>query len=46
LKELLSIDRDSWASEIENQTEFFAKFDRLPDEIRSQQEGLKKRLGL
>jgi phosphoenolpyruvate carboxykinase (GTP) len=46
LKELLSIDNASWASEIENQTEFFAKFDRLPEEIRSQQDALKKRLGL
>jgi phosphoenolpyruvate carboxykinase (GTP) len=46
LKELLSIDKDSWASEIENQTEFFSKFDRLPDEIRNQQNELKKRLGL
>jgi phosphoenolpyruvate carboxykinase (GTP) len=46
LRELLSIDKESWASEIENQTEFFAKFDRLPDEIRSQQTALKQRLGL
>jgi phosphoenolpyruvate carboxykinase (GTP) len=46
LKALLTIDNESWAAEIENQTEFFAKFDRLPDEIRSQQAALKKRLGL
>jgi phosphoenolpyruvate carboxykinase (GTP) len=46
LKELLSIDKESWAAEVENQTEFFAKFDRLPDEIRNQQDALKKRLGL
>jgi phosphoenolpyruvate carboxykinase (GTP) len=46
LKELLSIDKESWSSEIENQTEFFSKFDRLPDEIRNQQTALKKRLGL
>jgi phosphoenolpyruvate carboxykinase (GTP) len=46
LKDLLSIDKESWAAEIENQTEFFAKFDRLPEEIRKQQEELKKRLGL
>jgi phosphoenolpyruvate carboxykinase (GTP) len=46
LKSLLSIDKASWSAEIENQTEFFAKFDRLPDEIRAQQEALKKRLGV
>ncbi|MDR1496755.1 MAG: phosphoenolpyruvate carboxykinase (GTP), partial [Clostridiales Family XIII bacterium] len=46
LKELLSIDKESWAAEVENQTEFFAKFDRLPEEIRAQQTALKKRLGL
>jgi phosphoenolpyruvate carboxykinase (GTP) len=46
VKNLLSIDKDAWAQEIENQTEFFAKFDRLPDEIREQQAKLKTRLGL
>jgi phosphoenolpyruvate carboxykinase (GTP) len=46
LKSLLTIDKESWAAEIEDQTEFFAKFDRLPGEIRNQQEALKKRLGL
>ncbi|MDR2486880.1 MAG: phosphoenolpyruvate carboxykinase (GTP), partial [Clostridiales Family XIII bacterium] len=46
VQELLSIDKESWAAEIENQTEFFSKFDRLPDEIRAQQAALKKRLGL
>ena len=46
IKALLSIDKDSWAQEIENQKEFFAKFDRLPDEIRAQQDKLIERLGL
>jgi phosphoenolpyruvate carboxykinase (GTP) len=46
MRELLSIDKESWAAEIDNQTEFFAKFDRLPDEIKSQQAALKERLGL
>jgi phosphoenolpyruvate carboxykinase (GTP) len=46
LKTLLSIDKDSWAQEIENQKEFFAKFDRLPDEVRAQQQKLTERLGL
>jgi phosphoenolpyruvate carboxykinase (GTP) len=46
LKELLSIDKDSWAAEVESQTGFFAKFDRLPTEIESQQTALKHRLGL
>ncbi|MDR0817659.1 MAG: phosphoenolpyruvate carboxykinase (GTP) [Clostridiales Family XIII bacterium] len=46
IKSLLSIDKESWAAEIDNQTEFFAGFDRLPDEIRTQQTQLKTRLGL
>jgi phosphoenolpyruvate carboxykinase (GTP) len=46
IKDLLSIDKESWAAEIENQNEFFAGFDRLPDEIRNQQTQLKTRLGL
>jgi phosphoenolpyruvate carboxykinase (GTP) len=46
VRALLSIDKDSWAQEIDNQKGFFAKFDRLPDEIRTQQEGLIGRLGL
>ncbi|MDR2610855.1 MAG: phosphoenolpyruvate carboxykinase (GTP) [Clostridiales Family XIII bacterium] len=45
IRDLLSIDKDSWAAEVENQMEFFGKFDRLPDEIRTQQAGLKERLG-
>jgi phosphoenolpyruvate carboxykinase (GTP) len=46
IKALLSIDKESWAQEIENQKEFFAKFDRLPDEVRAQQKKLVDRLGL
>jgi len=46
LAELLSIDKDSWKNEINSQTEFFAKFDRLPAEIKKQQEALIKRLGI
>ena len=46
LEQLLSIDKESWAQEIENQKEFFGKFDRLPDEVRAQQGKLIERLGL
>lgn len=44
LEELLSIDKQSWADEVEGQAEFFKKFDRLPAEIQSQHEALKARL--
>jgi len=46
IKDLLSIDKESWAEEIESQNAFFAKFDRLPDEIRAQQDALVERLGI
>jgi phosphoenolpyruvate carboxykinase (GTP) len=46
IAELLSIDRESWSAEIDSQNEFFAKFDRLPAEVRKQQSDLKARLGL
>jgi phosphoenolpyruvate carboxykinase (GTP) len=46
IRSLLSIDKESWAQEIENQNEFFAKFDRLPDAVRSQQKALIERLGV
>jgi len=46
LKDLLSIDINSWAEEIESQDAFFVKFDRLPDEILTQQQALIERLGL
>lgn len=44
MDELLSIDKQSWADEIEGQAEFFKKFDRLPAEIKAQHEALKARL--
>jgi len=46
LNDLLSIDKSAWKDEIENQKEFFAGFDRLPDEIKAQQQKLIERLGL
>jgi len=46
LETLLSIDVESWAEEIESQDAFFFTFDRLPEEIRAQQQALVKRLGL
>ncbi|HHV99743.1 MAG TPA: phosphoenolpyruvate carboxykinase (GTP) [Clostridiaceae bacterium] len=46
LANLLSIDKESWKEEINSQSEFFAKFDRLPAEIKKQQEALIKRLGI
>jgi phosphoenolpyruvate carboxykinase (GTP) len=46
IEALLTIDKESWAQEIDNQKEFFGKFDRLPDEIRAQQAKLIERLEL
>ena len=40
---LLSIDKDVWAEEIKGSEEHFAKFDRLPAEMRSQLNALKDR---
>jgi len=46
IKELLTIDKDAWKEEVESQAEFLKIFgDRLPDEIRKQNEALKKRFG-
>jgi phosphoenolpyruvate carboxykinase (GTP) len=46
MKELLNIDKDAWADEVKSQSEFLEKFgDRLPEEIRRQNEALKKRFG-
>ncbi|MGE5527833.1 MAG: phosphoenolpyruvate carboxykinase (GTP) [Patescibacteria group bacterium] len=42
---LLAVDREAWLEDLKNQEEFFAKFDRLPREIREEMEGLRKRLG-
>jgi len=44
VEDLLSIDIDAWKAEVEGQAEFFKKFDRLPDEIRSQYEALAARI--
>jgi phosphoenolpyruvate carboxykinase (GTP) len=42
---LLSVDREDWLREAEDQAEFLQKFgDRLPPEIRKQHEALKGRL--
>ncbi|MDO4562851.1 MAG: phosphoenolpyruvate carboxykinase (GTP) [Clostridia bacterium] len=45
LKELLSVDKEIWKSEIDGISEFFAKFgDKLPEGIKEQLEALKERL--
>jgi phosphoenolpyruvate carboxykinase (GTP) len=45
LRGLLQVVPEAWREDIADQEEFFAKFDRLPAEIRVEMEGLKKRLG-
>lgn len=45
LRGLLQVVPEAWKEDINNQEEFFAKFDRLPQAIKDQVEGLKKRLG-
>jgi phosphoenolpyruvate carboxykinase (GTP) len=43
---LLSVDRDGWRKEVEDQEQFLAQFgDRLPAEIRQELEALKRRIG-
>ncbi|MBR5151898.1 MAG: phosphoenolpyruvate carboxykinase (GTP), partial [Clostridia bacterium] len=45
LKELLSVDKDVWMEDVENQKEYFAQFgDRLPAEIKKQLETLENNL--
>jgi phosphoenolpyruvate carboxykinase (GTP) len=44
LRGLLQVVPEAWNEDIANQEEFFAKFDRLPQAIKDQMEGLKKRL--
>ncbi len=45
LKELLSVDKDIWMEDVENQKEYFAQFgDRLPAEIKNQLEILENNL--
>jgi len=46
LKDLLSVDKESWKEEHKSIGEFFEKFDRLPKEIRDQHAALAKRLGI
>jgi len=45
LRGLLAVNSAAWLADIQNQEEFFAKFDRLPQAIKDEMEGLKKRLG-
>lgn len=45
MSELLSVDKQVWLGEIEDQKEFFAKFgDKLPEEIKKQLAALEERL--
>ena len=46
VKGLLSIDKDAWEKEVKEQGEFFARFDRLPAELKKQHDELAKRLGV
>ncbi|MGE5549271.1 MAG: phosphoenolpyruvate carboxykinase (GTP) [Bacteroidota bacterium] len=45
VRSLLDVDREAWLEDLANQEEFFAKFDRLPGEIKEEMAALKKRLG-
>jgi len=45
IKELLTVDTELWKQEAAGIEEFYAKFDRMPDELRDELAGLKKRLG-
>ncbi len=44
LKELLTIEKSHWEEEAAGIDEFYAKFDRLPDELRNQLAALKSRI--
>ncbi len=44
LKELLTIEKSHWEEETAGIDEFYAKFDRLPDELRNQLAALKSRI--
>jgi phosphoenolpyruvate carboxykinase (GTP) len=46
IKGLLSIDKESWETEMKDSAEWLNKFERLPKEIRAQYDSLAKRLGL
>ena len=46
IKLLLEVDRDAWTKEADDHAEFFARFgERLPPEMRAENEALKQRLG-
>jgi len=45
IKDLLTVDTELWKQEAAGIEEFYAKFDRMPDELRDELAGLKKRLG-
>ena len=44
VRALLAVDRGAWRHDLDNQEEFFGKFDRLPVEIKEELEALRKRL--
>lgn len=44
LKELLNVDHDIWKGEAAGISEFYAKFDRMPQKLRDELDALKKRL--
>jgi phosphoenolpyruvate carboxykinase (GTP) len=45
MQELLSIDRDAWSKELEDQGRFFEQFgDHLPNEMRQEHEKVAQRL--
>ena len=45
MKELLSVEKDVWLEDVEDQKKYFAQFgDRLPKEIKEQLEALKNNL--
>ena len=44
LDELLTVDNGLWLKEVQGLREFYSKFDRLPDALRAQLDGLEARL--
>lgn len=45
LEEILSVDKDLWKAEVDGIDEFYAKFDRLPKELKAEFDILKKNIG-
>jgi phosphoenolpyruvate carboxykinase (GTP) len=45
LAELLRVDEDGWRAQLPQVREHFARFERLPDELKGQLEALQQRLG-